>query len=469
MNSYMCRTVHHGGAGCCINGVVELPGCGYASCVALIIASQAIGESRIYNISKDDAVLHVGRALESLGIGIFYSGDNATVVGVGTGGFAQPEVPINTGGLPAVACISLGILATYPFTSFITGCTEKPTNAHSVTQVSEDMLRIMEILSLGGAKYLHNGVFPVAITGFEDLPPLSLKEYTCTSDLVKTALLFACTNIAGENTICASTRLTSCTEVLLRYFGAEVTATSSMGKDIVTVRGHEELFAREIKIFPCQSYVLYSMAAAMIFQGSAIEIKGAFIDKAVECFIDIFNKMGGDISATDAYNSGQNYSGLADICAKSSKLKGVVINCRDLPMILPELPLVCVMCACAEGITVISGLSELEVYQRHALLKVTDTLKQYGVAIQVTDDHLEIRGRGATISGDGVVIDAGDDYRVAIPFLILGLATRTSLVIKGYESKEFVEFVHVMNVLGKRGNFVVEFVIDKKYEAPKKK
>ena len=461
MKSYICRTAHSGGASCSINGVVELPSCSYASCNALVVAAQAIGESGIYNISKDDSVLYMSRALESLGVDIFYAGDNATVMGVGTGGFAKPEAPINTGGSHVVACILLGILSTYPFTSFITGWNEQPTSFHTVMPISDNMLRVMEILSSGGVKYLHNGAFPVAITGFEDLPPVSLSEYTCTSEAVKTALLFACTNIVGENTICASTRLTSCTEWILRYFGAEVTTTSSMGTNIVTVRGHEELLAREIRIFPCPLYVLYITAASMIFQKSAIEIKGAFLDKTMECFIDIFRRMGGNISAEIAHNSSDD-GVLANICAKSSKLKSVVINCCDLPMILSELPLVCVMCACAEGVTIINGLQELEASNRQALLKVVDVLKQYEIAVEVTDDHLEIQGRGTAINSDGVVINVGDDYRVAIPLLVFGLATRTPLVINGVESKEFVEFVHVMNVLGKGKNFVEEFVADEK-------
>ena len=457
MNSCIIYRAEHRGSECrFLSGKVHLPSCSSSSAVALVIASQAVGISRLYNISRDSTVLDMLRTLQSLGVGISQKRDSVLVTGVGIGGFLKPEVPINVGRSLLGASIILAMLSTYPFTSFIDNYFDRHTCAGASDQLPTEMIEVMKTFSLYGIKYLHNNVFPIAVMGVEDLPPVAFKKEECiASEVLKAAFLISCTNIAGDNSVCACEVLPSYTEWLLSAFGAEVSTVSQSWLDTITVRGHTELLARDIRMFPSTSYVLCLVAAAIILQGSSLEIRDVFIDKTVAKVLNIFCRIGGNIS----YSIGNN--GLANICVRSGSLRGVDIDHNDLKLVSCAFPIVCVVCACSEGITRICGMAELELRNKRMVMTVIDALKGCGVSIEVAGDILEIEGKGGCkgeYTREEASIYVGDDSRIAIPFLILSFVTRTPLIMKGLKNRELAEFVGVLNKLGEEGNFSVEFM-----------
>ena len=107
-----------------------------------------------------------------------------------------------------------GILASHRFTSFMTG---------DGSLRWRPMQRVMEPLGRMGARFeaREGGRMPLAIVGTDEMVPI---EYTLpvASAQVKSCILLAGLNTAGETTVIEPEATRDHTERMLRHFGAEV-------------------------------------------------------------------------------------------------------------------------------------------------------------------------------------------------------------------------------------------------------
>src|SRR5262249_18335087 len=106
-----------------------------------------------------------GGATRALGAGAGRTGDRRwRVDGVGLGGLAEPADMIDLGNSGTAARLLLGILATHPFTSFVTG---------DASLRSRPMRRVIDPLSQFGARFMtrEGGRLPLALTGAADPVP----------------------------------------------------------------------------------------------------------------------------------------------------------------------------------------------------------------------------------------------------------------------------------------------------------
>src|SRR6185437_4008058 len=115
------------------------------------------------------------------------------VHGVGVGGLAEPEAPLDLGNAGTATRLLMGILATHPFTSFMTG---------DASLRSRPMARVMTPLGQMGARFVarSGNRLPLAIIGTENPMPVS---YTLpvASAQVKSAILLAGMNTPGSTTV----------------------------------------------------------------------------------------------------------------------------------------------------------------------------------------------------------------------------------------------------------------------------
>jgi 3-phosphoshikimate 1-carboxyvinyltransferase len=84
--------------------------------------------------------------------------------------------------------------------------------------------------------------------------------------------------------------------------------------------------------------------------------------------------------------------------------------------------------ACAKGTTVMEGLAELRVKESDRLAAVASGLAACGVAVEAGADRLVVHGDGTPPAG-GATIASGLDHRIAMSFLVLGLATTKPVAI----------------------------------------
>src|SRR3954471_9518280 len=127
-------------------GAIRVPGDKSISHRALMLGALAIGRTEIRGLLEGEDVLATAAALRAMGADIAREAAGHWVVhGVGLGGLAEPADVVDLGNSGTAARLLLGILATHPFTAFVTG---------DASLRSRPMGRVIEPLSRFGARVL---------------------------------------------------------------------------------------------------------------------------------------------------------------------------------------------------------------------------------------------------------------------------------------------------------------------------
>ena len=136
----------------------------------------------------------------------------------------------------------------------------------------------------------------------------------------------------------------------------------------------------------------------------------------------------------------------ADVVVKSSQLKGIDINERDVPLAIDEFPAIFIAAACAKGTTRLRGAEELRVKESDRIQAMADGLKELTIDCTVFDDGIDIVG-GQLTSG---TIHSHDDHRIAMSFAISSLRATGEIKILECDNvaTSFPNFVTLANQVG---------------------
>jgi 3-phosphoshikimate 1-carboxyvinyltransferase len=117
---------------------------------------------------------------------------------------------------------------------------------------------------------------------------------------------------------------------------------------------------------------------------------------------------------------------------------------------IDEFPILAIAASFAEGKTRMNGLAELRVKESDRLAAVAAGLKTIGVSFELGQDWLEVEGRGASRVPGGGVVTTHMDHRIAMSFLIAGLASNDPVTVDdiGFIATSFPTFVPMMEALG---------------------
>ena len=116
---------------------------------------------------------------------------------------------------------------------------------------------------------------------------------------------------------------------------------------------------------------------------------------------------------------------------------------------IDEYPILSMAAACAEGHTIMNGISELRVKESDRIKIVSNGLNKVGIETIEKTDSLEICG--GPIRG-GCTIDSELDHRIAMSFLILGLVSNKPIKVlrSSTITTSFPNFFEMMLNLGSR-------------------
>jgi 3-phosphoshikimate 1-carboxyvinyltransferase len=94
------------------------------------------------------------------------------------------------------------------------------------------------------------------------------------------------------------------------------------------------------------------------------------------------------------------------------------------------------------------GLAELQVKESDRLAMVADGLDACGVAVEAGTDSLTVHGAG--IPPGGGLVKTAMDHRIAMSFLVLGMASAQPIAVDDstFIDTSFPGFVPMMNGLG---------------------
>ena len=422
-------------------GVVRVPGDKSISHRALMLGALAVGRTEITGLLEGEDVLATAAALRAMGAGIVRAEEGRWLVdGVGLGGLGEPDDVLDLGNSGTSARLLLGILATHPFTAFVTG---------DASLRRRPMGRVITPLSRFGAQFRgrEGGRLPLAVTGATNPVPI-VYQLPVPSAQVKSAVLLAGLNTPGATSVIEPQPTRDHTERMLGHFGARVTVETEPGVGRrITVAGQPELIAAPITVPGDPSSAAFPLVAALIVPGSEVTIANVGLNPSRTGLLLCLQEMGADIALENRREAGGEP--VADLHVRAGKLQGADIPPERAPSMIDEYPILAVAAACAQGRTVMRGLAELRVKESDRLSGIAEGLTRCGVRVTVEGDDLIVEGADKVPAG-GTMIETQLDHRIAMAFLVLGLAANQPVEIDDARpiATSFPDFVPLMTRLG---------------------
>jgi 3-phosphoshikimate 1-carboxyvinyltransferase len=430
-----------------LTGTAEVPGDKSISHRSLILGALAVGETRITGLLEGQDVLDTGRAMAAFGAEVTRHGPGAwSVHGVGTGGFAEPEDVIDCGNSGTGVRLIMGAMATTPITATFTG---------DASLRSRPMGRVTDPLALfgAGARGRAGGRLPMTVTGAANPVPV---DYTTpvASAQVKSAVLLAGLNAPGETRVTERVATRDHTERMLAGFGATLRTEEGAEGHTIVLTGQPELRPQTIAVPRDPSSAAFPVCAALIVPGSDVLVPNIGLNPTRAGLYTTLQEMGADLTFESPREEGGEP--VADLRARfSPAMRGITVPPERAASMIDEYPILSVVAAFAEGATHMPGTHELRVKESDRIDAMAKGLRACGASVDETEDSFTVHGLGPTGAGGlpgGATVAARLDHRIAMSFLIAGMAARRPVTVDdaGPIATSFPGFRPLMEALGAR-------------------
>jgi len=404
-----------------LTGLAEVPGDKSISHRALILGALSVGETEITGLLEGQDVLDTAKAMRAFGAEVTRHGEGAwSVHGVGVGGFAEPGGVIDCGNSGTGVRLIMGAMATTPVTATFTG---------DASLNKRPMARVTDPLALFGARAVgrSGGRLPMTIVGAADPVPV---RYTVPvpSAQVKSAVLLAGLNAPGQTVVIEREATRDHTERMLAGFGAEVTVEDTDEGRVITLTGQPELKPQVIAVPRDPSSAAFPVCAALIVPGSDVLVPGIGLNPTRAGLFTTLQEMGADLTFENLREEGGEP--VADLRARfSPAMRGIEVPPERAASMIDEYPILSVVAANAEGRTVMRGVKELRVKESDRIAAMADGLRANGVTVEDGPDWWIVTGQGAGGVPGGAVCATHLDHRIAMSFLILGMAAQAAVSV----------------------------------------
>ncbi|ABK42701.1 3-phosphoshikimate 1-carboxyvinyltransferase [Magnetococcus marinus MC-1] len=403
---------------------------------SVIFGALAEGETHVKGMLEGEDVLRTITAFRTMGISIERCNEGEyRIQGQGLDGLKEPDDVLDMGNSGTAMRLLCGLLASQPFHSILTG-------DHSLR--SRPMGRVVQPLTKMGARIRGRDggrLAPLAIEGTE-LVPITYNSPIASAQ-VKSAIILAGLNTAGETTIIEPAVSRDHTERMLIAFGAEVTRDGNQ----VTIEGWPNLQGQEIEVPADISAAAFPMVAALITPGSDIILENVGMNPTRTGILDLLLAMGGNIQRLNEREVGGEP--VADLQVRYSQLQGIEIDPTVVPRAIDEFPVFFVAAALAQGQTLVQGAEELRVKESDRITAMANGLKALGAIIEERPDGALITGNPDGLAG-GASVDSFTDHRIAMSLLVAGLRCKESVLVQRCDNinTSFPSFSQLMNSLG---------------------
>ncbi len=424
-----------------LTGAAHVPGDKSISHRSLILGALAVGETTVTGLLEGQDVLDTAAAMRAFGAEVGKRGDTWHIHGVGVGGFAEPEQVIDCGNSGTGVRLIMGAMATSPIAATFTG---------DASLNSRPMARVTDPLALFGARAYGRagGRLPMTIMGTQD--PLPVRYTTpVPSAQVKSAVLLAGLNAPGETVVIEREATRDHSERMLAGFGASITSEQSEEGRVITLKGQPELRPQAITVPRDPSSAAFPVCAALICEGSDVLVPNIGLNPTRAGLFFTLQEMGADLTFEDMREEGGEP--VADLRARfSPDLAGIEVPPERAASMIDEYPVLSVVAAFAKGKTHMPGVKELRVKESDRIDAMASGLRAAGVAVDEGEDWWSVHGEGFGRVKGGVTAASHLDHRIAMSFLILGLATQEPMRVDdgGPIATSFPIFETLMNGLG---------------------
>ena len=404
-----------------LRGIAEVPGDKSISHRALILGALSVGETRITGLLEGQDVLDTARAMRAFGATVTQHGPGAwSVQGVGVGGFAEPANVIDCGNSGTGVRLIMGAMATTDIAATFTG---------DASLNKRPMGRVTDPLALFGAQAYgrRGGRLPLTLIGAAEPMPVEYR-LPMPSAQVKSAVLLAGLNAPGQTIVIEQEPTRDHTERMLRGFGAEITVEDTPEGRVITLTGQPELRGQTVSVPRDPSSAAFPVCAALLVPGSEVFVPGVSQNPTRNGIFLTLQEMGADLVLENPREEGGEP--VADLRVRhTGTLKGVTTPPQRAASMIDEFPVLAVLAAFAEGETVMRGVRELRVKESDRIDAMARGLEACGVRVEESDDTLTVHGAGAGGVPGGATVASRLDHRIAMAFLVLGMAAKAPVTI----------------------------------------
>jgi len=416
---------------------LRVPGDKSLSHRALILGTLAEGLTTIHGLLRAEDVVHTAEALAQMGARISDPGlstDGPMLVeGVGRQGLTSPGCALNLGNSGTGLRLLMGVIAGQNFTATLYG--DDSLNRRPMGRVAEPLMQMGAFVECSGPR----STPPVTVHGGR----LQAIHYhsPLASAQVKSAILLAGLNAAGETAVTEPARSRDHTERMLRAFGAQVAVEGLT----VRLQGEPTLRGQQIMIPGDFSSAAFFLVAGCLLPGIEVTVENVLLNPTRTGLLTVLQEMGARIEITGEHEATGEPVG--NITARSSALQGVEVGGEIIPTMIDEIPLLALAATQAQGQTVVRDAGELRVKESDRLATTTEALRILGAQVTATEDGLVIAGPTPLRGGE---VDSHGDHRIAMTAAIAALLAEGPTVIHRAEciATSFPDFVRHLPALG---------------------
>ena len=348
----------------------------------VLLASQAVGVSKISNLLESEDVLNTLKTIKKLGINYRKKANTYIIEGFGLNGFdTQNKVTIDAGNSGTLARLILGLLVK----------SKKKVKLIGDKSLSKrDFSRVINPLRKFGANIKSKkNLLPIEILGSEFLRPITYDE-NIGSAQVKSCMILAALNTPGVSVF--NTRASrNHTELMLKFLKYPLKIKKERGNELIEIQGLSQFKGFNYKVPGDISSASFFIVLTLLSKKSEIVIKNVNVNSSRVGIINILNKMGANIKLKGK----KTYKGerIANIHVKSKEnLKAINCPAKLNSSAIDEFLIIFLVAAKSKGISKFKDLGEMNKKESKRLDLGVKFLRSIGIKVDRFKDNVNIHG-----------------------------------------------------------------------------
>ena len=379
----------------------------------VLLASQATGKSKGYNLLMSEDVSAALNSIKKLGIKVKMHNKYCEIFGGGINGFKyKKNLTIDARNSGTLGRLILGLLIKSP----------KKINLIGDKSLSKrDFSRVTLPLEKFGAKFYYKtkNKLPLSILGSHSAKGIRYLENKGSAQC-KSSVMFAALNASGTTFIKAK-KSRNHSELLFKYLKIPIKIKQAQNYDFINIKQPKKIRAFNYQIPGDISSSAFFIALTILSNNSKLLIKNVNTNPSRIGVITILKKMGAKILLKNE----RNYRGekISDILIKSSSnLKALNCPPKLNSSAIDEFLVIFLVAAKARGISYFKDLSELNQKESPRLIWGSKILNMMGIKTVLTIDSIKIYGQpDLKITRQIIIKDYLKDHRVFMMSTIAAL------------------------------------------------
>ena len=423
------------------NKTIETEGDKSLSIRWALIASQAKGKSKSFNLLKSEDVINTLRCLKKLGVKVNHKNNSCEIISKGLNSFKyKKNLTLNAGNSGTLGRLIMGLLVHSKVKIKIIG---------DKSLSKRDFLRVTEPLKKFGAKIITNkGKLPIYILGTAHPKPIRYFENKGSAQC-KSSIMLAALNTKGT-TIIKAKKSRDHTELLFNSLGLPINIIKKNNYDFIKINGRKKIKSFNYNIPSDISSSAFFIVLTALSKHSKLKIKNVNINPTRVGVLKILKKMGINIRLSN-YKIYKKEK-IADLIVESkNSLKAINCPTKLNSAAIDEFLLIFLVAAKAKGISYFKNLSELNQKESPRLIWGAKILNKMGVRNVLKKNSIKIYGNpNLKIEKKMIIKNFLKDHRVFMSCVVAALTLGGKWKIHDKDSinTSFPTFIRKIKNLG---------------------